>query len=79
MQLIKSEPLNSELPVTVISSNNRDQNWIEHQKLLSNLTNNTSQIKTNNNHSIHLENPELVISTISRDVKKLDDNLSLLC
>lgn len=79
MQLKKSEPLNLNLSVTILSSNNIDPIWIKQQKLLSNLTNNTVQIKTNNNHSIHLENPELVIDTISRAVKQLDDNMSLLC
>lgn len=73
MELINSEPLKSEFSVTVISSNNSDPTWIEHQKLLCNLTNNTRQIKTNNNHSIHLENPELVIDTIRKAVKQLDD------
>lgn len=75
MQLVKSEPLNEDLSVTIISSNNMDPTWIEHQKLLCNLTNNTLQIKTNNNHSIHLENPELVIDTIRSAIKQLDDGM----
>ncbi|HJF31543.1 MAG TPA: alpha/beta hydrolase [Sporosarcina psychrophila] len=75
-QLINAAPLNSELAVTIISSNNTDPTWVEQQKLLSNLTNNTFQIKTTTNHSIHLENPELIIDTISRAVKQLDDGMS---
>ena len=73
MQLVKSKPLNEDLSVTIISSNNRDQTWIEHQELLCNLTNNTLHIKTNNNHSIHLENPELVIDKIRSAVKLLSE------
>ena len=77
-QLKESKPLKKELPITVLSSNNNDTSWIEHQNLLSNLTNNTIQIKTDNSHSIHLENPTIVIDTIKEVINDLDKNKSLL-
>lgn len=64
MQVANSKPLHPDLPIRILSSNNSDPTWIEHQELLSNLSNNTRQIKTDNGHSIHLENPELVIHNI---------------
>ncbi|MDN4606032.1 alpha/beta fold hydrolase [Sporosarcina highlanderae] len=63
-QVATSKPLRPDLPIRIISSNNSDPTWIEHQELLCNLSNNTKQIQTDNSHSIHLENPELVIHTI---------------
>lgn len=77
-QLKDSKPLNKELPITVLSSNNNDASWVEHQNILSNLTNNTVQIKTEDGHSIHLENPEIVIDTIKEVINELDKNKSLL-
>ncbi|MEK3977636.1 alpha/beta fold hydrolase [Psychrobacillus sp. FSL K6-2836] len=71
-QLKGSKPLKKELPITVLSSNNNDISWIEHQNLLSNLTNNTIQIKADNSHSIHLENPDIVINTIKEVINELD-------
>ncbi|WP_144512927.1 alpha/beta hydrolase [Bacillus sp. FJAT-22090] len=75
-QLRDSKPLNKELPITVLSSNNNDASWVKHQNILSNLTNNTIQIKTDDGHSIHLENPEIVIDTIKEVINKLDKNKS---
>ncbi|MFD1608737.1 alpha/beta hydrolase [Oceanobacillus luteolus] len=56
--------LREDLPAIVISSNNQDPTWVEYQNQLSRLTKKTIQIKTNNNHFIHLENPDLIIDTI---------------
>ena len=78
-QIKDSKPLKKELPITVLSSNNNDNSWIEHQNLLSNLTTNTIQIKTNSSHSIHLENPKIVIDTIKEVINELERNKSLLC
>ncbi|MFJ7827714.1 hypothetical protein [Psychrobacillus sp. NPDC096623] len=78
IQLKDSKPLNKELPITVLSSNNNDASWVEHQNILSNLTNNTIQIKTDDGHSIHLENPKIVIDTIKEIISELDKNKSLL-
>ncbi|WP_227396865.1 alpha/beta hydrolase [Jeotgalibacillus aurantiacus] len=64
LQVSNASPLNPDLPVTILSSNNSDSVWIEHQKLLSKLTKKTIQIKTNCHHSIHLENPDLVVKAI---------------
>ncbi|MGG3944258.1 alpha/beta hydrolase [Peribacillus psychrosaccharolyticus] len=75
-QLKDSKPLNKELPITVISSNNNDASWVEHQNILSNLTNNTIQIKTDDGHSIHLENPKIVIEAIKEVINELDKKSS---
>lgn len=74
LQVKNVQKLREDLPVTVISSNNSDPTWIEHQNLLSELTNKTIQIKTNNNHSIHLENPNVVIDTIKEAVCHKNEN-----
>ncbi|MFN7249902.1 MAG: alpha/beta hydrolase [Anaerobacillus sp.] len=68
LQVKNAPKLLEDFPVTVISSNNSDPTWIEHQNLLSALTNNTIQIRTNNNHSIHLENPNVIVDTIRKAV-----------
>lgn len=68
LQLKNSKTLKATLPVTILSSNNSDPTWVEHQALLTNLTENTTHIKTNSAHSIHLENPELVIDTIKKAI-----------
>ncbi|WP_430010641.1 alpha/beta hydrolase [Metasolibacillus fluoroglycofenilyticus] len=64
LQVKSSKALSTDLPVVILSSNNADPTWVEHQGLLSQLTQNTRQIKTNHQHSIHLENPDLIIETI---------------
>lgn len=69
LQVKNSPALREDLPVTIISSNNSDPTWIGHQTLLSKLTNRSIRIKTNNNHSIHLENPNVVLDTIKNAVK----------
>ncbi|WP_246187632.1 alpha/beta hydrolase [Ornithinibacillus caprae] len=64
-QLVKqASPLEQNLPVTVLSSKNNDPTWKQQQELLGNLTNNVSTIQTNHGHSMHLENPKLVIEVI---------------
>ena len=72
IQLKDSQPLKATLPVTILSSNNSDPTWVEHQGLLATLTQNTIYIKTNNGHSIHLENPELVIEVIKKAVNQIN-------
>lgn len=64
LQIKSSQQLSEDLLVFIISSNNSDPVWVEHQNLLTKLTNQTTQIKTSNSHSIHLENPNLIIDTI---------------
>ncbi|WP_042478946.1 alpha/beta hydrolase [Bacillus ndiopicus] len=68
LQVEKSKALNANLPVVVLSSKNTDPTWVEHQSMLSKLTQHTRQIKTNCHHSIHLEDPDLVIETIKNIV-----------
>lgn len=67
-QVKTARDLPDDLAVTVISSNNLDPTWVEHQNLLCKLTRNTKQIKTNHSHSIHLENPKLIIDVIKEVV-----------
>ncbi|RXJ04590.1 alpha/beta hydrolase [Anaerobacillus alkaliphilus] len=64
LQVANAKPLDKDMPIRIVSSNNNDPTWVEHQELLCKLSNNTKQIKTDNSHSIHLENPEIVIKTI---------------
>ncbi|MEI5908920.1 alpha/beta hydrolase [Bacillus spongiae] len=71
LQVAHSKALNQDLPIRIVSSNNRDPIWMEHQELLCNLSNNTTQIKTDNGHSIHLENPEIVIKTIKEVMEEI--------
>lgn len=67
-QVANSNALSSSLAVTILSSNNSEHTWIEHQNLLSKLTKNTKQIKTNCHHSIHLENPDLVVEAVKNSI-----------
>ncbi|WP_107838257.1 alpha/beta hydrolase [Metasolibacillus meyeri] len=69
LQVKNAQALKADMPVVVLSSNNTDLTWVEHQNLLSQLTKNTTQIKTNCQHSIHLENPDLVIKVIQNTMK----------
>ncbi|WP_010096668.1 alpha/beta fold hydrolase [Ornithinibacillus scapharcae] len=73
MQVNRSKALPDDLSLTVISSNNSDPTWIEHQNLLCNLTKNARQIKTVHSHSLHLENPELVIDVIKEAIRQKCD------
>ncbi|MBM6618820.1 alpha/beta fold hydrolase [Bacillus suaedaesalsae] len=63
-QLFESKPLNKELPVVVISAKNESKQWQEHQRLLAKLTKRTEHIHANTGHSVHLEDPELMIKAI---------------
>lgn len=78
LQVRNAQKLRKDLSVTVISSNNSDTTWVEHQNLLSESTDKTIQIKTNNNHSIHLENPNVVIDTIKEAVCHKNENHIIL-
>ncbi|KAA0546855.1 alpha/beta hydrolase [Bacillus sp. BGMRC 2118] len=63
-QLFESRSLNKNLPVVVISAKNDSLQWNEHQQLLAKLTNQTTHIQAQTGHSVHLEDPELVINSI---------------
>lgn len=68
LQVKHAKPLPANLSVTIISSNNTDETWVQQQNMLCKLTKNTTQIKTNNHHSIHLENPNVVIEAIKEAI-----------
>lgn len=63
-QLKNAKPLLSNLPVTVLSSNNLEERWVQQQLLLSKLTARTEHIQTDKGHSIHLEDPFVVTNAI---------------
>ncbi|MER2261717.1 MAG: alpha/beta hydrolase [Psychrobacillus sp.] len=63
-QLTKARPILNDLPIIVLSSNNPEQRWIEQQLLLSKLTARTEHIQTDKGHSIHLEDPSVVVNAI---------------
>lgn len=69
MQVVTAPALKADLPIIVLSSNNTDSTWVEHQSLLSHLTTKTTQIQTNCQHSIHLENPDIVIKAIQQFIE----------
>jgi pimeloyl-ACP methyl ester carboxylesterase len=63
-QLVASKSLPSTLPVTVISARNPSHQWNQNQLLLAKLTQNTTMIKTDTGHSVHVEKPEIIIQAI---------------
>lgn len=65
-QLLEAAPLRDDLPVIVISAENISDQWKQQQLLLSKLTPKTEHILTNAGHSIHLENPKIVIDSIQK-------------
>jgi pimeloyl-ACP methyl ester carboxylesterase len=68
-QLLHAEPLQSELPVIVISANNQPENWKKNQLLLTKLTDHTEHIETDTGHSVHLESPQVVNDAILKLLK----------
>ncbi|WP_226086581.1 alpha/beta fold hydrolase [Mesobacillus sp. S13] len=68
-QLLNAKPLRSDLPVIVISAKKQPEAWRQDQQLVINLTNNTEQIEADTGHSVHLENPEIVINSILKLIK----------
>lgn len=69
-QIINAKPLPENLPVIVISAKKQPESWKRDQQLLLNLMENTEHIEADTGHSVHLENPGIVIESI----KKLIDN-----
>ncbi|SHG18374.1 alpha/beta hydrolase [Ornithinibacillus halophilus] len=74
-QVADAKPLPNDLPVTVISSNNPDPIWREHQQLLCGLSSNTDFIQTDHGHSIHLENPTLITEIINKKVHQFKEEI----
>ncbi|WP_059173999.1 alpha/beta fold hydrolase [Bacillus sp. FJAT-27445] len=68
-QLLNANPLRRDLPVVVISAKKQPESWKRHQQLLLNLTENTEHIEVDTGHSVHLENPEVVIDNIKNLIK----------
>lgn len=73
--MIHAKPLLKEIPVVVISAENPSEKWKQRQQLLAKLTNKTEHIQTKSGHSVHLEEPEIVIDSILRLVKMGYDRL----
>lgn len=69
-QLMEAEPLRDDLSVVVISAENSSEQWKKQQMLLSKLTNKTEHIQAKTGHSIHLENPRIVIDSITKLIKE---------
>jgi hypothetical protein len=63
-QLIAAKPLRKDLPVIVISAKKQPEAWKKKQLLFTDLTNNTEHIEADTGHSVHLENPKIVIESI---------------
>jgi pimeloyl-ACP methyl ester carboxylesterase len=68
-QLLAAQPLRQELPVIVISAKKQPESWKKNQLLLTDLTNKTEQIEADTGHSVHLENPKIVIDSILKLIK----------
>lgn len=68
-QLLAAQPLRQDLPVVVISAKKQPESWKKNQMLLTDLTNNTEQIEADTGHSVHLENPKIVIDSILKLTK----------
>lgn len=65
LQLIESEPLDSELPVIVLSAGRQTEEWQQSQKKLLQLTAKTRQILVQDSwHSIQLYQPQAVIDSV---------------
>lgn len=71
-QLLESKPLREDLPLIVVSAENPSEQWKQQQLLLSTLTNKTEHIQTKVGHSIHLEEPKILIDNIKKLVVERD-------
>ncbi|MDZ5472905.1 alpha/beta hydrolase [Bacillus sp. 31A1R] len=67
-QLMQAKPLPKEMPVIVISAKNQPEEWKKNQQNLSKLTEQTEQVEVETGHSVHLENPQIVIDSILKMV-----------
>ncbi|WP_409271766.1 alpha/beta hydrolase [Neobacillus sp. SCS-31] len=65
-QLINANPLRPNLSVIVISAKKQPESWKRDQQLLLNLTEHTEHIEVDTGHSVHLENPGIVIESIKK-------------
>ncbi|MBT2663356.1 alpha/beta hydrolase [Bacillus sp. ISL-45] len=69
-QLLAAKPLRQDLPVIVISAKNQTESWKKNQLLLTELTSNTEEIEADTGHSVHLENPKIVIDSIIKMIRR---------
>ncbi len=65
-QLLASRPLKKNLPTIILTADNQTSGWKKYHDTLSNVTNCTDQITVDSGHSIHLEDPEIVIESIKK-------------
>lgn len=68
-QLLAAKPLRQDLPVMAISAKKQPESWKKNQLLLTDLTDSTEQFEADTGHSIHLENPEIVLDSIIKLIK----------
>lgn len=69
-QLLHAKPLPLDLPVIVISAKKQPEEWMRYQLLLTKLTYNTLHIEADTGHSVHLEDPKIVIACILELINK---------
>ena len=75
-QLLKAKPLRKDLPVIMISAKKQPESWKKNQLLLTGLTSNTEQIEADTGHSVHLENPQIVIDSIIKLIKTNQNSMN---
>ncbi|WP_391118203.1 alpha/beta hydrolase [Psychrobacillus sp. L3] len=73
-QLHESKPICDDLPIMVISAVNPSEQWKQQQLLLSKLTTRTTHIQTKTGHSVHLEDPKIIIDSITKLIKESGGN-----
>lgn len=72
-QVEATQKLKEDLPIVVVSSNNKDEAWKEQQQKLCQLTNKSVHIQTENNHSIQLENPAVVVEAVEKIIGNITE------
>lgn len=73
-QLLESKPLREDLPLIVVSAENSSEQWKQQQLLLLTLTNKTEHIQTKVGHSIHLEDPKIIVESIKKLIEGREGN-----
>ncbi|WP_394217764.1 alpha/beta fold hydrolase [Halobacillus trueperi] len=64
------QPLKPSLPIIVISANHPSEHWREYQQLLAELTPCTDQVFADTGHSVHLENPDLIVRQVLKLIQQ---------
>ncbi|MEC3885309.1 hypothetical protein VKA52_16355 [Halobacillus sp. HZG1] len=56
--------------MVVISANHPSEHWREYQQLLVELTLCTDQVFADTGHSVHLENPDLIVGKVLKLIQQ---------